>query len=338
MSVQAKPREWRRGMSRKWAFFRTFVRGRPVWCSWQITDRCNFRCRFCSAWKRHGKEREQTLQEIETSAANLARLGTMVVSMTGGEPFVRQDLPEIVRALALHHFPFVSTNGWLVTEERARALVEAGLWGIGVSLDYADAARHDRNRGQEGAHARAIEALRILQAARIRGRPQVNLMCTLMHDNLEDLHALAELAREIGCRMRIQPYSVLKTGDTSLRHPPPVADRLLELRREVPSVATSPVVLEKFDLALADGVPGCVAGRYMLNIDPYGRVAKCPEDQANPVGHILRDDAESLLRGLRDRHRANTCRACWYNCRNEVEVTYSLRGLFHSGMSNFRGR
>jgi len=325
-------------MAKKFGFFKTFLARRPVWCSWQVTDLCNFRCKFCAVWKKRSNGREQTLEEIEQSAGKLACIGTMVVSITGGEPLLRKDLPAVVRAIGRHHFTFISTNGWLITRERARALAEAGLWGVGVSLDYADPQRHDALRGKEGAHHRAMEALRILQEARIGGRPRVNLMITLMHDNFDDIAELAEFARGVGCSFRVQPYSILKTGDTGLQHPRPVAGRLLELRRRYQNFITNPVVLEKFDTALNGGVPGCVAGRYMLNIDPTGRVAKCPEDRLNPVGHILHTDGKTLVRLLKERHRSNTCSDCWYNCRSELEVSYTARGMFYAGMRNFFGR
>ena len=324
--------------AKQFAFFKTFITRRLVWCSWQVTGERNYRCRFCNAWNKPPKGQEQTLAEIERSAAKLARLGTMVVSLTGGEPLIRRDLPAVVRTINRYHFTFISTNGSLVTPERARALTEAGLWGVGVSLDYADPQRHDAARGHEGAHRQALEALRIFQEERLGGRPQVNLMFTLMHDNFDDLPAIAELSRRYGCSFRVQPYSVLKTGDTALRHQRPVAQRLLELRRQFPNFATNPLVLEKFDTALTTGVPGCVAGQNMLNIDPVGRVAKCPEDQAHPVGHILEDDTRTLVQRLKERHRSNTCGDCWYNCRNELEVSYTARGMFYGGLRNFLGR
>jgi len=318
--------------------FRTFLARRPVWCSWQITPFCNFRCTFCSVWRSRQAGRPQTLEEIRRSADKLADIGTMMVSLTGGEPLLREDLPEVVRTIARHHLTFVTTNGWLVTPAIARALAEAGLWGVGVSLDYADEARHDAARGMPGAYRRAIQALQTLQENRIAGQPRVNIMFTLLHDNFEDLPALARLAGRLGCDIRVQPYSLLKTGEASLAYPRPVARRLLDLRRRYRNIVTNPVVLGKFDLALTNGVPGCVAGLYMLNIDPFGRVSICPESQNDPVGHILDDDIRTLTRRLRERHRANTCQACWYNCRSEMEVCYTMRGMFYSGMRNLFGR
>jgi len=56
-------------------------------------------------------------------------------------------------------------------------------------------------------------------------------------------------------------------------------------------------------------------------------VAKCVEDRQHPVGSVLETPMPVLRRRLRARWRDNRCRACWYNCRGEVEALYSLRGL-----------
>ena len=189
-----------------------------------------------------------------------------------------------------------------------------------------------------GAFEQAVAALRIFKESRIGTRPRVSVMFTLLNDNLDDLPVLAQLAESLDCSMRVQPYSMLKTGETELIHPRPVARKLLALCRRYPSIVTNPVVLEKFDLAIGEGVPDCVAGLRMLNIDPFGSVSICPESQANPIGHILSDDIDVLLARLRREHDANSCTACWYNCRNEMEVCYSFRGFFYGMMRNLFGR
>ncbi|PIE64657.1 MAG: hypothetical protein CSA26_07160 [Desulfobacterales bacterium] len=310
-------------------FFRSFVRRRPVWCSWQLTDKCNYRCKFCSVWKKGLNTRQMSLDEIRQAAGRIASIGPMMVSMTGGEPLMREDLPQIIAAVDEHHFSFISTNGSLVTRERARELVQAGLWGVGVSLDYACAEKHDANRGARGAYERALRALEFFRSEQVNGRPQINVMFTLLNDNLADIDEIARISKEIGCTFRVQAYSSLKTNDHSMQHGEPVSRKLLELHKKYPHFVTNRVVLEKFDQAITDGVPGCIAGKFMINIDPRGFVAKCPEDQLHPVGHILQDDIETLLNRLKEKHRQNRCRSCWYNCRNELEVSYSFRGMWY---------
>jgi len=315
-------------------FFKSYLLRRPVWCSWQLTDKCNFRCQFCSVWKKEDDSQQLDLQEIALAAEKLAKIGPMMVSLTGGEPLMRNDLPEIINIISRYHYTFISTNGSLVTREKARELVKAGLWGVGVSVDYARPALHDENRQFPGAYERALNALEIFQNERKNGRPQVNLMFTLMKDNLQDIEKLAEITKKIGCSFRVQAYSNLKTHDNSLQYPRPVSQDLLALHKKYPHFITNQVVLEKFDQAITTGVPDCIAGLYMINIDPRGYVSICPENQDNPVGHILRDDNDTLLANLKEKHNTNRCQSCWYNCRNELEVCYSFRGMWFSGKRN----
>ena len=152
-------------------------------------------------------------------------------------------------------------------------------------------------------------------------------MAVLTADNQDDLEGVVTLADRLGANAMVQPYGVLKTGDASHRPRPPVAARLLDLHRRYRGFLSNPYFLERFDEALDGGVPGCRAGQATFNIDQQGRVAKCVEDRARPVGSVLETPMPVLLQRLRERWRANRCRACWYNCRGEVEALYSLRGL-----------
>jgi GTP 3',8-cyclase len=105
-----------------------------------VTDKCNFRCRYCMpAEGLEWLDREELLsfEEIERLVRMLARMGVDEVRLTGGEPLVRRDLPELVRMLA--GTPGVddlslTTNGVLL-DRFAGPLVAAGLRRVNVSLD-----------------------------------------------------------------------------------------------------------------------------------------------------------------------------------------------------------
>src|SRR5437763_13932908 len=119
-----------------------------------VTDKCNFRCRYCMPAE--GLEwlpRDELLsfEEIARLVRVAAAMGVREVRLTGGEPLVRRDLPELVRMLAA--IPGVddlslTTNGVLL-DRLAGPLVEAGLRRINVSLDslshtrFAEIARRD---------------------------------------------------------------------------------------------------------------------------------------------------------------------------------------------------
>ncbi|MCX5653520.1 MAG: radical SAM protein [Planctomycetota bacterium] len=316
---------------KKLGLVRAYLARTPLWCSWQVTYRCNFRCRICGYWKEpHAAAEELSVRDFERGAANLGRGGSRLINLAGGEPLLRHDLADIVEVLARRHFPFLTTNGWHVTPEKARELWQAGLWGVSVSIDYPDAARHDAQRGRQGAMAEAVRAVETFRDTRSARHQRVNIMAVLTADNQDALEGVVALAERLGVNFMVQPYGVLKTGDESHRARTPVSEKLLGLRRKYRAVLSNPYFLSRFDAALGGGLAGCRAGQATFNIDQRGLVAKCVEDRANPVGSIVETPMPDLVRLLRQRWKANSCRACWYNCRGEVEALYTVRGLLAS--------
>lgn len=110
-----------------------------------VTDRCNFRCVYCMPKELFGAnhafvDRKELLsfEEIERVVRQFARLGVKKVRVTGGEPLVRRDIERLIESLAA--IPelgdlALTTNGSLLTRERARQLKDAGLNRVTVSLD-----------------------------------------------------------------------------------------------------------------------------------------------------------------------------------------------------------
>jgi len=319
-------------VEKKIRLFRAWAGGRPVWCSWQVTYRCNYRCRFCHYWHDPlGEAGEPTVADYAVGARKLASLGTMLISLAGGEPLLRLDIARIIKEVGKYHFPFLTTNGWFVTPALARDLMQAGLWGVSISIDYARPERHDRRRGMDGAWQQAWRAVELLSAARVHKYQRVNVIAVLMDDNLEDMDALAEMAARREAYFMVQPYGTLKTGSKAYIHRDgPVSPRLLALRRRWPNVLSNPAYLGRFDEFLNGGVAGCRAGRAFFNIDSTGDVAICVERKASPVGNLFRDGMQRILHRLQAAARNNTCRGCWYNCRGEIESLYRPAGLLCS--------
>ncbi|MBS3733893.1 MAG: radical SAM protein [Phycisphaerae bacterium] len=314
---------------KKWRLFRAWCGGHPVWCSWQVTYRCNFRCRFCGYWHDAlGRQPEPSPSAYAEGSVKLASFGTLLISLAGGEPMLRTDLPEIVRVVGRHHFPFVTTNGWFVTPDSAAELMRAGVWGVSVSIDYADADRHDARRGMVGAWQQAWRAVELLSAARVHRWQRVNVLSVLMDDNIDHMEPLVAMAAERGAYFMVQPYGMRKTGAAGYaHHDGAVAPRLLALRRRWANFLSNPWYLRQFDRFLNDGVPGCRAGRSFFNIDSTGDVALCVEQKDRPVANLFRDDVATIRRRLTRAARTNTCRDCWYNCRGEIESLYRPDGL-----------
>ncbi len=317
---------------KKTRLLRSYLGRYPMWVAWQVTYRCNFHCGFCGYWKDpQGQMTEQTVEQFAWGARQMARAGSIFISLAGGEPLVRDDIVQIAREVSRWHLPFITTNGYLMTPDLAQDLYDAGLWGISVSVDYADSEQHDRRRGVKGAFDQAVKALEYLGRAKRMAWQRVNLMAVLMHDNLNQIEDLIKLAGQYGAYFMVQPYSRLKTGDERfVCRDPGASEFLVELRRKYPNMLSNPHFLSQFGQALNGGVPGCKAGRAFYNIDSIGNVSICVERRSVPVGNLYQDNIFDIYKKMRNEARANTCKACWYNCRGEVENLYHPYGLFRS--------
>jgi cyclic pyranopterin phosphate synthase len=163
-----------------------------------VTDKCNFRCTYCMPaegliWLK--RDEVLSFEEIERLTRVLAAMGVSEVRLTGGEPLIRRDLPELVRMLAT--IPGVddlslTTNGILL-DRLAGPLVEAGLRRLNVSLDslnhtrFAEITRRD-------ALDRVLAGLE--EAERYPELRPIKVNCVAVKGfTEEEVPALAELAR-----------------------------------------------------------------------------------------------------------------------------------------------
>lgn len=123
-------------------------------------------------------------------------IGTLEIIFSGGEPLLRDDLPDLVaRAHEKGLLTRLSTNAFLLDRERAVELKRAGLDQCGISMDDADPAVHDSLRGLPGLHERAIRAIRLLREQGIRTR----IMTYASHRNVpEGLKRIIGLGRVLG--------------------------------------------------------------------------------------------------------------------------------------------
>jgi MoaA/NifB/PqqE/SkfB family radical SAM enzyme len=311
--------------ARKARLLGAYVKGAPVHCTWQLSPRCESFCHLCD------HRAESAADELDAAgcarvAEALGRDGSLLVSFTGSEPFLRADLPEIVAAVSRRHFPLLVTNGWLVTAESARAVWAAGLEAASVALDDAEPRAHDAATGLPGAHARAVQALATLAEARTRRSQRVNVRARLRERSLDGLAGLLPLADRLGATVTVEAAFPLPRLEGAADE---VVARLRELKRTHPNLRTSAPLLERLGTALRAGAPGCLAARAFFNVDHRGRVSKCLEfrSPADQVGALTERSLAEVRPQLRELAAANDCRACFYASRAEVETLYTLRGL-----------
>ena len=122
-----------------------------------VTNRCPYNCWHC--YNAGRSQRDVPLAVLQEVVRQLRELNAVNVTLTGGEPLLRSDLEDVARAFDEKTFLSLNTTGAGLTQERAQALKDSGLFAVGVSLDSADPAEHDRMRGREGAFVTAVNAL-----------------------------------------------------------------------------------------------------------------------------------------------------------------------------------
>ncbi|HEY6554143.1 MAG TPA: radical SAM protein [Vicinamibacteria bacterium] len=310
-------------MSKKARLVASYLRGRPIWCSWQVTPRCEGACAFCDHRAEAG-DSQPDLESCRKIVEELTTQGALLVSLSGGEPFLRSDLSDLVGLLAEAHFPLLTTDGCLVTPPRARAVWQAGLEAASVRLDSADPEAQDRVMGVPGAHARALGGLAALAAERTRASQQVNVKARLRDADVSHLPDLLKLAADHGATVSVEPaFPLAKSGPSGL------AQALSALKERHQNLRTGAYFLSRVDEALSEGDGGCRAGQAYFNVDHHGRVSKCVEFRGpdDRVGNLAEAGMGRVMSRLKTVHATNECRACWYAYRGEVEGLYTLRGL-----------
>jgi MoaA/NifB/PqqE/SkfB family radical SAM enzyme len=169
----------------------------PISLVFFITNRCNARCKHCFYWKELNKSSDEiNLEEIKVFASSLKHI--IHTSLTGGEPFLRSDLPEICQTFTrVNHSRsiHISTNGLLtqrIYQVCRRILTECNLsrLTIQVSLDGLEKT-HDEIRGARGAFNNAIETIRKLSVLRKKyPNLEIEIATIIMRDNSHEIEKL----------------------------------------------------------------------------------------------------------------------------------------------------
>jgi Y-X(10)_GDL-associated radical SAM protein len=173
--------------------FRRFV---PVHVVWEITLACDLKCLHCGSRAGHRRASELTTGECLDVVRSLAALGTREVSLIGGEAYLRKDWTDIVRAVRSHGmYCAIQTGARNLTPERMRNAIDAGLNGIGVSLDGMSPL-HDRVRNVPGSFHKALDTLRRARDAGL----SISVNTQIGAETMDDLHELMETIIGIGVK------------------------------------------------------------------------------------------------------------------------------------------
>lgn len=331
---------------------------------WNTTRRCNLKCIHCYA---HAKdipfENELSTDEGKALIDDLADFGVPVILFSGGEPLVRKDLPDLAGyAVEKGIRAVISTNGTLITPEKAKILKEIGLSYVGVSLDGMEEI-HDRFRGMKGAFQKAMSGIRSCQDVGIK----VGLRFTINKFNVGEIPAIFDLLEEKEIP-RICFYHLVYAGrgselvkddlsheetrravDVIIQRTKDLYDRgiekevltvdnhadgpylYLKMLREQPERANEVLELLKMNEGNSSGRGfGCISWDGEVYADQFWRHHSFGNVRNRPFSEIWTDESEPLMKKLKDKKRyvkgrcadCNWLNICAGNFRVRAEAVY----------------
>jgi MoaA/NifB/PqqE/SkfB family radical SAM enzyme len=307
-------------------YLRYLLKGGLLNLNLEVTKRCNARCDFCDYWK------EEAPPELEDYVPLVRRLDPLSVSLTGGEPFLRNDLSEVIASLRKSfNFLFISliTNGSLLTLQRGLNVWSSGLDELSISLDYPDE-RHDRERGIPNLAERIFSVAPQLKAA------GVNLCFNVVikRENYTVVPEIVQRSAEMGIKVSLSAYNGRRVGNE--RHAVPegelpslrnTVETLKRMKRDLGNVTTGDYYLDRVPGYFATRfVPGCTAGRNWVQATPDGMIKRCSDQAA--VGHF-----SSWRQGL---FEPTGCGSCWYSCRGAAQEPWSLKRFLEMAADAFQ--
>lgn len=156
---------------------------------WSITGRCNAKCRHCFVSTSQHRHRDLTTEEIVHILDVLAKNEVYHLSLTGGEPLLRPDLPILLREMAERHIKAatISTNGFLLND-RMLGIFEKNGMHPDFQISFDGVGHHDWMRGIKGAEEMAISAM---DSCSRNGNAFILSMCV----HRENIHLIPETVR-----------------------------------------------------------------------------------------------------------------------------------------------
>jgi len=310
----------------------------PSYAIVAVTLKCNAKCIMCDVWKRESN------REVESSFYQRLPSSLREVNITGGEPFLREDLPEIIEVI--HNRcdsprMVISSNGLLpkrIEDSMKRIVKVDPKIAVRISID-AVGKKHDEIRGVSGAFGKTVESLEVLRQGGVR---DLGIALTIMDRNVLEIKKVYDLANEIGVEFSISTVTSspiyfgkkeqFRPGDNGK-----LRDQLDGLvKSELGYWSRRRLARAYFAYTLWEYLRTqrrplrCDAGKGFFYLDPNGNLYGC-DVLDFPLGN-LRDHGFKELwfseKTEKFRRRANECHKCWMICTAKTAMRRNLHKPF----------
>ncbi len=290
--------------------------------NFEVTYRCNLSCRIC--YLAHDHRNELTTGEIKNVLDQLARENCLFLTITGGEPLLRNDIFEILDYATDNGFAVsLKTNGTLLDNKLAQRFKEINLVRIDISLLGGNARVHDSITGISGSFEQALSAIKALKKANLK----VHVMSVITRGHIEEMSKIEKLCEELGVDDHtftsfIYPCSDGNSSPTEYR----LTDH--ELHGYYKFLKVAPGCNQ--DIKTPDDVLlDCGSGRNVISITPEGKVVPCISLPIE-LGDLRQQTVHEILKSgklnqIIDQTSLNNIKGC-ANC-NDKLMCFRCPGL-----------
>ncbi|MFC1658657.1 radical SAM protein [Candidatus Omnitrophota bacterium] len=241
----------------------------PITGSIELTWRCNLSCRFCYQYQ--DSFEELTLDETKVILDELAYLGCLFLSFTGGEPLLHKDFWDIAKYAATKQFALtLQSNGTLINQDHAQRIKELNFFDVHISLLGAKRETHDWLTQSAGSFDKVINSLELLRRQKIK----VMLKTTVVKHNFSELKEIGKIAKRFGCKQVVSP--IISTKANADKGP-------LEFRMDDSQIKDFYIAAFKkarkykddYKSHAGEGMVNCRCGRTGFCINPRGEIYPC---------------------------------------------------------------
>ncbi|MCX7924024.1 MAG: radical SAM protein [Clostridia bacterium] len=320
---------------------------------WHITERCNYRCTHCYQEDYSGKELDYTqllsileqfkqlllIRNAKTKTQNFRSH----ITVTGGEPFVREDFMRLLEVLSSHKHLFsfsILTNGSLITPAVSRYLKKLQPSFVQVSIE-GNEVTHDKIRGNES-YRKVCESIKLLVKEGIR----TYISFTAHRDNYKEFPDVAFLGRRLRVAKVWSDRLIPAGSGTELCDKlltPNETQEFFEIMHRCKkkplrfwSSRTEITMNRALQFLVDGGKPyHCTAGDTLITVQPNGYLLPCRR-MPIVVGNLMETPLpelyynSKLLKELRDKYKSgDNCSSCFYSklCRGGLKcLSYAVTG------------
>lgn len=318
---------------------------------WEVTNECNYGCKYCIFASTGRKpEGELTKQEIFFALSQLKKEGFTHIKFTGGEPFLREEMIDILKETDRLGFQFdISTNASKLNTDIVEQLSHLNLEFIHVSLDGHNLFSHESVRGKKSFNP-TVDGLKLLISKGLK----IRIGCVIHSENENNLDEVVQFCSELGIYhivfSMMEPVGRLrdKTKGLATRSSLDLAETIEEIKQKYSSMLISHNLQSMHKISIEsikskkqnNIISACPAGEKFLFINSTGDVSPCTwvsEHRPQYIGgkinkhslvEILNSTPIKAMRNLANSMKdESTCPMASINMTSKVEKAISASNI-----------